>query len=382
MSDSDELSRYIQRASRGSRGRERQAIQAELRGHIEARCQELMLLGQSSAQASRQVLSELGGPEQVNRGMFKLYLGPQVLRTSMMTFLGGWAALFAVASLSHSLAQVPGYQPVYTLPGPFTYVDPQGLRSELLKAGVEVSGSLTRPTLKFPQVSAPILVDTGEGELDPFFSRLLVRDYVHQQVYLDANTLASAVVRAGLPVSIVGWDNPELHVAGAILKLGTSSQPVNAYNLYALSLSPLAEHLGLREPLSLRWTESPLSSTHTLQVQVRPDEVYALVTVMRMPTHFDPQLTNPLVLAFDLVRASGTGALTFHLPYDLFYLQLTSDPQDLLQGAQALRDPARRNTYASAAQPAPALLLRLSGQISPQDGAYAVIPRQERSAGY
>lgn len=65
-----------------------------------------------------------------------------------------------------------------------------------------------------------------------------MRDYGSGQVYLDANTLARSLLRAGLDVRVRGWVNPELRVGKVALRLGTASRPVDAYNLYSLALAP------------------------------------------------------------------------------------------------------------------------------------------------
>lgn len=305
--------------------------------------------------------------------------GPGVgrARGARLGLLLGGAALLAGTGGSWGRAQVEGYRPTYALPaGPFTYLNLQSLRAELRGAGVGVSGPPTRPVLTFPNVARSVVVQTGDGQL-PSLSRVLVRDYPTGQVYLDANTLARSLLGAGLDVRVRGWVNPELRVGGVTLRLGTASRPVEAYNLYSLALAPLARELDLREPYSARWSGVNLFSTHTLRVQGGAGEVYALVSVMDVPPRaLDPQ-ASPLVLAFDLARPGADGRLHFALPYDLVHLRLTGDPRDL-QDARRL---AGRLGYGSAGLPAPALLLRLGGGLSPRATPYTVLPRSGESVG-
>ncbi|MEF2279832.1 permease prefix domain 1-containing protein [Deinococcus sp. YIM 134068] len=376
---------YLRRATRGLWGRKRHEVEAELRGHLDARRRELSLAGLSAEAATRQALRELGEPERVSRGLAGVYLLPTVARTTMLGTVLGGAVFLTATTVSRGLAQVQGYQPGgYTLPaGPFTYLDTGSLRAELLRAGVGVSGTPTRPILTFPGVAAPVAVETGEeqGELEPYVRRSLVRDYGSGQVYLDAGTLARSLLNAGLSVRVRGWVNPELQVGDVALRLGTPAQPVDAYNLYSLALTGLARELGVRAPYSARWSGTVLSSTHTLRVEGTPDDVYALVSVLRSPPLDSAQGANPLVLAFDLARPGADGRLTFALPYDMFNLRLTGTVEDLRQDARRLADPSQRQQYASAELPAHALLLRLSGELAPQATPYTLVPRSEGSVG-
>ena len=204
----EDLRRYLERSVRGLRGSQRTDVQAELRGHVEARCRDFSVLGCSPAEALRRTLRELGEPQQVSRGMARLYVLPSLARASLLSAGLACAAVIGVLGLSRSLAQVQGYQPVYAVPGPPTYVDPQSLRGELLKAGVQVGGSLTRPVLTFPDLPAPVVVDTGSGELEPYLQRKLVRDYPSNQVYLDANLLVKAAIRGGPDGAGLRLDQP------------------------------------------------------------------------------------------------------------------------------------------------------------------------------
>ena len=233
----------------------------------------------------------------------------------------------------------------------------------------------------FPNAPA-VVVDTGAGSLDSYIQRRLVRDYPSGQIYLDANLLARAVIRAGLSVSVKGWINPQLQVNGANIQLGTALQPVDAASLLGLALEPLAAQLGLRDLASVPGLQTPLASTHTLRLAgpVPLEEVYALVSVMWLPSNLGPDHAAP-TLAFGLARPSADGRLTFDLPYDLFYVQLSGDLTDLKRDAARLLDPAARPAYASARQPAHAVLLKLSGQLAPQDMPCTLVPRSGLSVG-
>ncbi|WP_133162051.1 permease prefix domain 1-containing protein [Deinococcus aerius] len=381
MRDEDER-RYLRRATQGLWGRKRREVQAELRGHLDARRRELALIGLSPEAATRQALHELGEPERVSVGLARVYLLPTVARTTMLSALLGCGAFLAATDLSRGLAQVRGYQPRYAAPGgPFTYLDIGSLQAELRGAGVGVAGTPTRPVLTFPNAPGPVVVETGGGNLGPYLSRSLVRDYGSGQVYLDANTLAQSLLDAGLDVRVRGWVNPQLQVGDVTLRLGTPAQPVEAYNLYSLALTGLARELGLRAPYSARWSGVDLASHHTLRVPGGAEDVYALVTVQYVPPRdLDPR-ANPLVLAFDLARPGASGRLAFALPYDTFHLRLTGNVEDLRQDARRLADPAQRLRYASAQLPAHALLLRLSGELAPRATPYTLIPRSESSVG-
>ncbi|THF71619.1 hypothetical protein E7T06_01290 [Deinococcus sp. Arct2-2] len=367
---SGDIARYLQRSTRGLWGRQRRELRQELRGHLEARCQELRLAGLTPAEAIRHTLRELGQPEQVSLGMAQVYLLPQMARVTAIGALMICTAFLAITTGSRGFAQVQGYQPLFALPaGPYTYLDTQSLQGELLKAGVAVSGHPQRPVLTFTGQPNPVVVKIGadEDNQTPFVTRALLRDYATGKTYLDANTLAQSLLKAGLDVRVQGWQNPELQVGTLKVKLGTAAQPVDAYNLYSLALSPLVQQVGLPSAYSAKWGGVDLYSTHTLPptlTQAQPDGVYALVSVMRAVRPEVSGQPRPLVLAFDLARPAADGRLTFALPYDLAALRLSSTVADLQQDARRLTDPAQWRDYASTNAPAHALLLRLSGSLT------------------
>ncbi|WP_216320135.1 hypothetical protein [Deinococcus aestuarii] len=347
--------RELRRAIRGLWGRRRRVVEAEQPGWPSAR---------------RRTLREPGGPA-------PLSLRPT--RGAVLSVLLGCGALLAVTDLSRGLAQVQGYRPAYALPaGPFVYLNVQSLQAELRRAGVGVSGPPTRPVLTFPNAPRPVVVETGGGTPGPYLSRALVRDYGSGQVYLDANTLARSLIGAGLDVRVRGWVNPDLRVGPVTLRLGTASRPVQAYNLHSLGLAALARDLGVREAYSARWSGVNLYSTHALRAPGGAGDVYALVSVLYLPPRDPASQTSPLVLAFDLARPGVDGRLHFALPYDLVHLRLTGDPDELRQDARRF---AERLDYGRAERPAHALLLRLSGDLSPGATPFTVIPRNERSVG-
>ncbi|WP_102127754.1 hypothetical protein [Deinococcus planocerae] len=304
---------------------------------------------------------------------------PTPKREAVLSALLGCGAFLAVTDLSRGGAQVQGYRPTYSLPaGPFTYLNVQSLQAELRRAGVGVSGPPTRPVLSFPTARRPVVVETGGSAPGPYLSRALVRDYGSGQVYLDANTLARSLIGAGLDVRVRGWVNPELRVGRVALRLGTASRPVQGYNLYSLGLAPLARDLGVREAYSARWSGVRLYRTHTLRGPGGAGDVYALVSVMYLPPRDPASRASPLVLAFDLARPGVDGRLHFALPYDLVHLRLTGDPGDLRQDARRY---AERLDYGRAGRPAHALLLRLSGELSPRGTPYTLMPRNGQSVG-
>ncbi|GGR07903.1 permease prefix domain 1-containing protein [Deinococcus ruber] len=368
----DELGRYLRQSSRGLYGRRRRELQAELRGHVEARCGELALLGLTRAEATRRALQELGTPAQVSAGMAGVYLLPGLARAAALSALLG-AALLGVGTLFPGLAQVRGYQAAFTLPGPFTYIDVSSLNAELQRSGGTLGGTLTRPVLHLLGLKMPITVDTGN---DPYLRRVLLRDYASGQTYLDLNTLVTATLRAGLRPRVSGWERPALHLNGTTLALGTPDHPVDPYSVYSLSLAPLLSQLGLTSTESARWMITTLSSRHTLTLNAPARSgVYALVSVLQLTSALTSRQQRGPVLAFDLAQPDAEGRLRFSMPYSLSALRLSTN-------LDALKADLSRITaadYASARRPAHALLLRLSGELSPRNTPYRVVPRHDLS---
>ncbi|ULH17310.1 permease prefix domain 1-containing protein (plasmid) [Deinococcus sp. KNUC1210] len=368
----DELSQYLRQSARGLYGRRRRELQAELRGHVEARCRELSLLGLTRAEAVRRALQELGAPAHVSTGMASVYLLPGIARAAALSALLG-AALLGVGTYFPGLAQVQGYQTAFTLPGPFTYIDVSSLKAELQRSGGTLGGTPTRPVLHLPGLTTPIPVDTGN---DPYLRRVLLRDYPSGQTYLDLNTLVTATLRAGLRPQVSGWERPALHLNGTTLALGTPDHPVDPYSLYSLGLTPLLSQLGLTSAQSARWMITTLSSRHTLTLSApAPSGVYALVSVLQLTSALTSRQQRGPVLAFDLAQPDAEGRLRFSMPYSLSSLRLGTDPQALKTDLNHLTEA----DYASARRPAHALLLRLSGELSPHSTPYSVVPRHDLS---
>ncbi|PNY81631.1 permease prefix domain 1-containing protein [Deinococcus koreensis] len=390
MSEDDDLRTYLNRATRRLQRHRAQEIRSELLGHIGARVEDFRLAGFSDAEALRRTLRELGEPGFVQGGMQRVYLWPGALRLSLLGALA-CGALVTLLNIS-ALAQVQGYHPAFTpLPGPYTYVDTGSLRQELEKAGVQVQGPPDAPVFSLPGQGGAVLIDTGQGAIgqtDPssteagaektaFVSRTLIRDYLSGRTFIDLNAVVAAAVRAGLDARVEGWLNPRLHLGTVTLALGTPEQPVDASSLYPVALAPLARTLGLAEARSARLDDVNVFSYHTLKVDAPAGTLYALVTPRRLSRGLGRG--DVRVLAYDLAPVGPGGALEFRLPYELPYLELGDDPAALRAAAAWLGEQADITAYASAERPAPALLLRLNGQLSGQ--TYAVASQRGPSVG-
>ena len=153
--------RYLNAATHGLWGRHRRALKAELRGHITARVQDFRLGGLSAAEAERQTLRELGAPVRVSSGMLGVYALPALGRAGALSALL-MTGLLTV--LPQGLAQVGS---LYTSPrfvttsagevqfGASSYLDFDQLKKELKKAGVQLQGSIDKPTLIIPGTPRP-----------------------------------------------------------------------------------------------------------------------------------------------------------------------------------------------------------------------------------
>lgn len=397
MSEDDDLTTYLSRATRHLHRHKALEIRRELLGHIGARVEEFRLAGFSDAEALRRTLRELGEPAVIHSGMQRVYLWPGALRLSLLGTLA-CGALVTLLHLSGALAQVQGYHPAFTpLPGPYTYVDTASLRQELEKAGVPVQGPPDAPVFSLPGPTGAVRIVVGQIEAAPngtvlngsapvqpgtggsasFVSRTLIRDYLSGRTFIDLNAVVAAAVRAGLAARVEGWLNPRLHLGSVTLALGTPEQPVDASSLYHVALVPLARALGLAEPRSARLDDVTVFSHHTLQVDAPAGTLYALVTPRRLSRGLGRG--DLRVLAYDLAQVGPGGVLAFRLPYDLPHLELGDDPAALRAAAAWLGEHADIMAYATAPRPAPALLLRLNGRLSGQ--TYEVASQRGPSVG-
>ncbi|MER3482132.1 MAG: hypothetical protein C4332_02160 [Meiothermus sp.] len=97
------LERYLRTATRGLRGIHKAQVREELESHVWEKVERLRVLGVPEGEAVRRVLLELGAPEAISRGMFRVHAAPVLAGSSLMLAL---VASVAIWLGSQTAAQV------------------------------------------------------------------------------------------------------------------------------------------------------------------------------------------------------------------------------------------------------------------------------------
>ncbi|UQN08201.1 permease prefix domain 1-containing protein [Deinococcus sp. QL22] len=353
--------RYLRSATRGLWGQAKRELRQELHGHLQVRIQEWRLGGLSETEAERQTLRELGAPEEVRTGMLGVYTLPALGRGGLASLL---MASLLIGILPQGQAQVSSIFAGSTQQGAASYLDFTQLQREFQKSGAALAGTPQQPTLTvpgaprspYPVASFPGSVLKQEGK-----------------TYLQTDALVNALLNSGSDLRLSGWTNPTLQ-AGKI-KIGIQTTDWRVSNqLYGATLYTRPE-LGLGLPLTLL---EPNGDTQdlTLTGNFQTGKVYALV----MPLQSDWTSTGlggevldrgNLMLTTNIAVAKP-GRVTFRM-----YSEPARHVQPVtsLDGFHDLLDPLRKATTRvrwSSQQPAPALVLALSGHFGPD--AYQVLP--------
>lgn len=347
--------RYLRHATRGLWGRQRQALRAELAGHITQRVQEFQIAGLSRAEAERQTLRELGAPAQVAAGMAEVHSLPALTRTGLGLAL---AATLMLGAIQPGLAQVrvfdknSAYFPVVS-----PYLDVGSLVREARRAGlaglVARDGSLAVGPFRWKTTSSGSAVRPNPNYgVDPFIQR-------GQQLFVRSDILLDTFASFKHPVTLSGLYNPALQIGGKTMQLGTAAQPYDArpYLMYRVY-----RELGLNGYST--WTDDPAMGTIHRFVG-EPGAVYALAVRDSRPDLMAGKMSSIQFLNdvyVKIVQADAQGQLRVVLPMDRLGFGQT-DPKRL-----AL-------VTVPAGSTAPAVLMRLNLRLDRAGGPlYTVVP--------
>lgn len=353
---------YLRSATRGLWGRAKRELRQELEGHLQVRIQEWRLGGFTEAEAERQTLRELGAPEEVRTGMLGLYTLPALGK-------GGLASLLTVSLLISILpqgqAQVSSIFAGSPQQGAASYLDFTQLQSELQKSGAALTGTPQNPTLTVPGAPfSPFPVGNFPGSV------------LKQQgkTYLQTDALVNALLNSGSDLRLSGWTNPTLQAGKIKIQIQTTDWRVSN-RLYGATLYTRPE-LGLGLPVNLL---EPNGDTQdlTLTGNFQVGKVYALV----MPLQGNWTSTGPGGEVIDRGNLMLTTNIAVAKPGRVTFRMYTEparhvQPVASLEGFHNLLDPLRNAAARvrwSSQQPAPALVLALSGHFGPD--AYQVMPK-------
>jgi hypothetical protein len=245
-----DLERYLRLATWGLPHKKRLEVRSELRGNIEVLAQDYQIQGHSQEQALELALRDFGAPERVCVGMGKVYIMPTIFRNAALMAL---VATLSISTLNSSTAQVTGTMiwptPECASKSSFTigphqlacntnsfWVHWPSLKPTLEPLGVKVTEYVSKPmdeksiAIEFPGATNTVLFKQTELQFmlfeDKSYEHLTDRNYIsgHHFFLTLTNTL--------LPVTLRGWDNPEVSVGKTTFKLGTKQHVFKGENIY------------------------------------------------------------------------------------------------------------------------------------------------------
>jgi hypothetical protein len=368
----NDTERYLKAATRGLWGRERNALTAELRGHISARIQDFRLGGLSGAEAERQTLRELGAPVQVSGGMLGVHTLPALGKAGALTALL-MTGLLTV--LPQGLAQVGS---IFTAPhitidgkgevqiGASSYLDFEQLRKELAKAGAQLQGSVVDPTLVIPGAPRPT---QSLGSMISGPGGSLTQD---GRTYIMTNTLVNSLQNSGADISVSGWINPVLHANQTNIQIRTDDWRISS----SLYLDTLQNSTELKAGNLLGALETN-GDTSVLNIagSLKAGKIYALITAGFGLGPWTVSVGDKVVdkgnifLTASFDQAKAKKAL-FRIENEAKNHKFYSNVADFQKALDPYRD-MKKTYYWDAQHPAPALLLELSGHFGKD--AYTVV---------
>jgi hypothetical protein len=301
-----DLERYLRLAVWGLPHQKKLEVRRELRGNIEMLAQEYQIQGHSEIQALELALRDFGAPERVCVGMGKVYIMPTIFRSAALM---GLLATLSISTLNSSTAQVTGAMiwptpecvnnPTFTVGTHKLSCDPSqfwvhlpSLKPTLEPLGVKVNEYVSQPAeektiaIDFPDATNTILFKQIEMQ------RMLIGDkgYEHQTDtnYISGGEFFRTLMTTLLPVTLRGWNNPEVSVGKTTFKLGTDQQVFKGENIYGSIMWDIILRSFPTQSLEIFLTErvaKPISvqpnelNQQRIQLPLgRPDEVYVLIS--------------------------------------------------------------------------------------------------------
>jgi hypothetical protein len=228
----DNIERYLRLATWGLRGEHKRTVRLELASHIQHKATQYEALGYTPSAALSRALSDLGPPHVVSAGMNGVYTMPNILRNTLLCAV---LATLGVGNLTSSIAQLVGTTRVpiaecangqkefiaATQTWPCEqrdlWLSLSSLRATLEPKGVKFSQAPGFPTgttmtfMRFPETNVDI---TLQPDQQLIYRNSSGRDqtFITQPDAFSIKDLVNALTYAPLPVTISGWDNPELSV--------------------------------------------------------------------------------------------------------------------------------------------------------------------------
>jgi hypothetical protein len=401
-----QLEHYLKHATRGTFGKARETIRAELEANIRIRASELQLLGINEENAILKALEELGTPNFVSTGMTGVY--------TMKTFkkavlpLSVAAALFA-ATLPFGVAQIQAAIPnfgkwlIYDKEERAPFLSLNDLKHDLEKAGVKVQDQMQTiyqseiPQFEIIKKPYPEKTRTLSFDLEnssqaieikalPGFSiqeNGLEPQFVeNEKVYVAFYYLLAKLRLAHVPITLKGWKNPQLQIGQVILNLGTDSSNVDARQFYsealtgAYSLEADKNPGQLPQTSSFRLNEARDSQLkrHTIRVKADPGAVFAILTNLNtsgVKNNITGEFLGFNTMNTSFARVNASGILEFYAPWNA--LEFVRDFTGLSADFKQLEKIGGNTTalalskLGSSSHPAKALLVRMTGRLD--DGA-------------
>ncbi len=346
----DNIERYLCLATWGLWGEHKRTVRMELSSHIQHKANQYEALGYTPSAAVSRALNDLGPPHVVSAGMNGVYTMPNILRNTLLCAV---LATLGIGNLTSSVAQVVATSRVpiedcaddqqsfkagtqsWPCETNSIWLSISSLRVTLEAKGVKFSQPLGSPKVGatlyvgFPEAKGDVTLtpqrsigfrpQTGTGALYP-----LNPDFVSSMDFYQA------LVAAGLPIQIKGWENPQISVGQTTFTIGTSEKPMQGGVLQRDAISkplletmfpaifPQSKTVDTEDLLIVTTFANPITSVqsggmvgYAFTVKVRdakPNDLY-LVLSREGPTNMiegSPQLQNVRRAFVTHVNADGT----------------------------------------------------------------------------
>jgi hypothetical protein len=304
-----DLERYLRLAAWGLPSKKRLEVRKELRGNIEMLAQEYQIQGHSETQALELALRDFGAPERVCVGMGKVYIMPTIFRNAALMAL---MATLSISTLNSSTAQVTGTMiwPIkeclnkksfsagaHEIACDFSsfWVHLPSLKPTLEPLGVKVTEYISQPisekttAIEFPGAPNTILFKHAEEQRVEEINIDNKTYKFHPDIeYISGSDFIQKLTTTLLPVTLRGWNNPEVSVGKTTFRLGTDQQVFKGESIYGSVMWDAILKSFPTQSFEIFFTEritQPISvqpnELYQQQIQIplgRPDEVYVLIS--------------------------------------------------------------------------------------------------------
>ncbi len=376
----NDLERYLRLATWSLWGEQKKTVRMELEAHIQHKIWKYQMRGCNHAEALEKTLADLGQPHVISAGMTGVYTMPNMIRKAGLMIL---LSSLGIGALNAGQAQITGTTTFPTpdcLAGKITEFQVQAnkipcqsrliwlhkpsLKAVLEKAGVKVnleSNDWEYMSFLFPDSKNRILI---RGDLSGTFrdekGNIIVRG---DPMYMSGGVFFDYLPKAGLPVSLEGWDKPTIRVGKTEFTLEQKDSKFSSSMIYFAALYSSLRNLipsEYRNQFSYldtdaisRASQRQLPSQQELKIaKSHANTMYVMVS------RVTPDTNRSEIRLHEIQPVSEDGIITFHPP--ITKLQFANSIRDFYQDKKVN-----------------AIVYKFSGRLDVYDKIFEVVPASD-----